>query len=318
VSVLVVVEHDRGNLSPASLEALTAARTLGSEVHALTLGAAADGTAPALAAHGAAVVHQVHHDLLADYGPEAWGESVAQAVRALSPDAVVACGTDRGNEVMAQVAARLDLPFVANATEITPGDPWSIVRVRWGGSLLERCTLTAATKLVSVAHHSVEASEAPAAGATQPLSVELDPSLARTVVAERVERAAGVTLATAPLVVGGGRGVGSAEAFAPLQELASELGGVVGCSRAVTNNGWRNHTDQVGQTGTRIAPDLYIACGISGAIQHWVGAMASKKILAINTDKDANMVSKADYAVIGDLHKVVPAITAEIRRRRGA
>ena len=207
MSVLVVVEHDRGNLSPASLEALTAARTLGSEVHALTLGAAADGTAPALAAHGAAVVHQVHHDLLADYGPEAWGESVAQAVRALSPDAVVACGTDRGNEVMAQVAARLDLPFVANATEITPGDPWSIVRVRWGGSLLERCTLTAATKLVSVAHHSVEASEAPAAGATQPLSVELDPSLARTVVAERVERAAGVTLATAPLVVGGGRGV---------------------------------------------------------------------------------------------------------------
>ena len=171
---------------------------------------------------------------------------------------------------------------------------------------------------MSVAHHSVEASEAPAAGATQPLSVELDPSLARTVVAERVERAAGVTLATAPLVVGGGRGVGSAEAFAPLQELASELGGVVGCSRAVTNNGWRNHTDQVGQTGTRIAPDLYIACGISGAIQHWVGAMASKKILAINTDKDANMVSKADYAVIGDLHKVVPAITAEIRRRRGA
>lgn len=318
MSVLVVVEHDRGNLSPASLEALTAARTLGSEVHALTLGAAADGAAPVLAAHGAAVVHQVHHDLLADYGPEAWGESVAQAVRALSPDAVVACGTDRGNEVMAQVAARLDLPFVANATEITPGDPWSIVRVRWGGSLLERCTLTAATKLVSVAHHSVEASEAPAAGATQPLSVELDPSLARTVVAERVERAAGVTLATAPLVVGGGRGVGSAEAFAPLQELASELGGVVGCSRAVTNNGWRNHTDQVGQTGTRIAPDLYIACGISGAIQHWVGAMASKKILAINTDKDANMVSKADYAVIGDLHKVVPAITAEIRRRRGA
>ena len=137
-------------------------------------------------------------------------------------------------------------------------------------------------------------------------------------VVERVERAAGVTLATAALVVGGGRGVGSAEGFTPLEELASALGGVVGCSRAVTNNGWRNHTDQVGQTGTRIAPDLYIACGISGAIQHWVGAMASKTILAINTDKDANMVTKADVAVIGDLHQVVPAITAEVRRRRGA
>ncbi|MEY2553922.1 MAG: electron transfer flavoprotein alpha subunit, partial [Ilumatobacteraceae bacterium] len=128
----------------------------------------------------------------------------------------------------------------------------------------------------------------------------------------------GVTLATAPVVVSGGRGVGSADGFAPLLELAAQLGGVVGCSRAVTNLGWRNHTDQVGQTGTRIAPDIYIACGISGAIQHWVGAMASKKILAINTDPEANMVTKADYAVIGDLHQVVPAITAEVRRRRAA
>ena len=134
---------------------------------------------------------------------------------------------------------------------------------------------------------------------------------------DRVERVAGVTLATAPVVVGGGRGVGSADGFAPLEELAALLGGVVGCSRAVTNNGWRNHTDQVGQTGTRIAPELYFACGISGAIQHWVGAMASKRILAINIDPEANMVTKADYAVIGDLHQVVPAISAEIRRRRG-
>ena len=287
-------------------------------MHALTLGAAADALAPTLAAFGAAAIHQVHHDLLADYGPEAWGESVAQAVRALSPDAVLACGTDRGNEVLAQAAARLDLPFVANCNEVTPGDPWTIVRVRWGGSLLEQCTLAAGTKVVSITHHSVEATESAAAGAVASLSVDLDPSLARTVVAERVERAAGVTLATSPLVVGGGRGVGSAEAFAPVEELASALGGVVGCSRAVTNNGWRNHPDQVGQTGTRIAPDLYMACGISGAIQHWVGAMASKKILAINTDAEANMVTKADYAVIGDLHKVVPAITEEVRRRKGA
>ena len=146
----------------------------------------------------------------------------------------------------------------------------------------------------------------------------LDPAWAVSVVAARVEREAGVTLATAAVVVGGGRGVGSAEGFAPLEELAAALGGVVGCSRAVTNNGWRNHTDQVGQTGTRIGADLYLACGISGAIQHWVGAMASKAILAVNTDPNANMVTKADYAVIGDLHAVVPAITAEIRRRRSA
>ena len=133
---------------------------------------------------------------------------------------------------------------------------------------------------------------------------------------DRVVLSRGITLATAPVVVGGGRGVGSAEAFAPLEELAAELGGVVGCSRAVTNNGWRPHSDQVGQTGTRIAPQVYIASGISGAIQHWVGAMASKHILAINTDREANIVIRADWAVIGDLHKVIPAITEEVRRRR--
>jgi len=317
VTVLVVVEHDRGALSAATLEALAAARTIDPQVEALVLGSLADGATDELAAHGAAVVHQVYSELLTDYGPELWGEAVTQMVRGLQPDVVLACGTDRGNEVMAQAAARLDLPMVANCVQIDPSS-WAITRVRWGGSLLEECTLSAATKLITVSHHAFEATPAPAAGEISLVNLmDLDPVLARTVVSERVERAAGVTLATAPLVVGGGRAVGSAEAFAPLEELAARLSGVVGCSRAVTNNGWRNHTDQVGQTGTRIAPDLYIACGISGAIQHWVGAMASKKILAINTDPEANMVAKADYAVIGDLHKVVPAITAEIIRRRG-
>ena len=316
MTVLVVIEHDRGTLAPASLEALAAALSLDPHVEALTIGAAADALAPELALHGAAVVHQVHADVLSDYGPEAWGEVVAQAVRVLQPAVVLACGTDRGNEVMAQAAARLDLPMVANCVEIDVST-WTITRLRWGGSLLEQCTLSAATKLVTFAHHRHETSPSVAAGTVVALMVELDPSLSRSVVTERVERTAGVTLATAPLVVGGGRAVGSAEGFAPLEALAARLGGVVGCSRAVTNNGWRNHTDQVGQTGTRIAPDLYIACGISGAIQHWVGAMASKQILAINTDPAANMVTKADYAVIGDLHTVVPAITAEIIRRSG-
>ena len=311
--ILVVVEHDRGTMSPASWEALAAARKLG-ETHALTIGAAADGLVDQIGAFGATTVHQVHDDLLGDYGPEAWGEVVAQSVIVLNPTMVLATGTDRGNEVMAHAAARLDLPMVANVVEFGDGD---LVRVRWGGSLLERCTLEAPTHLITIAHHAFAAEESPVQAAATPLAVRLDPILGRTVVRDRVERAAGVTLATAPVVVSGGRGVGSVEGFAPLQELAAALAGVVGCSRAVTNLGWRNHTDQVGQTGTRIAPDIYIACGISGAIQHWVGAMASKKILAINTDPEANMVTKADYAVIGDLHHVVPAITAEIRRRRG-
>ena len=311
--ILVVVEHDRGTMSPATWEALAAARRLG-EVHALTIGEAADGLVDQIGNFGATVVHQVHDEVLGDYAPEAWGAVVAQAVTTLDPAIVLATGTDRGNEVMAHAAARLDLPMVANVVEFADDE---LIRVRWGGSLLERCRLEAPVQLLTVAHHAFAAEESPVAATASPLAVALDPVLSRTIVRDRVERAAGVTLATAPVVVSGGRGVGSAEGFAPLQELAAELGGVVGCSRAVTNNGWRNHTDQVGQTGTRIAPDIYIACGISGAIQHWVGAMASKKILAINIDPGANMVTKADYAVIGDLHQVVPAITAEVRRRRG-
>lgn len=318
-AVLVLVEHDRGTLAPATLEALTAARTLGGPVEALSLGASADGLAAVLGAHGAEIVHQVHHDLLDDYGPEAWGAALAGAVGVLDPAAVIACGTDRGNEVLAQAAARLDVPFVANCIELrATGDPDRIemTRVRWGGSLLEEASLVASVKVLSVAPHSTGATPSAAAATPATLTVEIDPVLARSTVRARVEREAGVTLSTAPVVVGGGRGVGSADGFGTLQELADELGGVVGCSRAVTNNGWRNHTDQVGQTGTRIAPDVYLACGISGAIQHWVGAMASKNIIAINTDPQANMVTRAGYAVIGDLHQVVPAVTAEIRRRR--
>jgi electron transfer flavoprotein alpha subunit len=316
--LLVVLEHDRGTIADATYEGLTAGRALaaklGVPMHAASLGV--DLSADA-GEYGAVTTHVVSHDLLADYGPEAWGEAVSQLIDATGATAVLACGTDRGNEVLAQVAARRDLPMVANCTDITPGEQWTLTRTRWGGSLLEDATLTASIKLVTFAHHAIDAQPAPGATVTETFAPTLDASLARTIVRDRVVRSAGVTLSTSRVVVGGGRGVGSSEAFGPLEELAAELNGVVGCSRAVTNLGWRNHTDQVGQTGTRIAPDIYIACGISGAIQHWVGAMASKNILAINTDPEANMVSKAGYAVIGDLHQIVPAITAELRRRRG-
>ncbi len=330
--LLVVLEHDRGTLGEPAREALTFGRTLaakmGVEMHGAVIGASAAGPGPAVeeaGAHGAARLYTVEHDVLSDFGPEAWGESIAQLVSVLGPRAVLACGSERGNEVMAQAAARLDQPFVANCTDVTPpaheGGQWSMTRIQWGGSLLEDATVAAAgTALLTCGLHTVASAPvepAPAAPPdTQAVAVELDASLARTVVKDRVVLEAGVTLPTAPVVVGGGRGVGSAEGFAPLEELAELLGGRVGCSRAVTNNGWRPHSDQVGQTGTRIAPEIYIASGISGAIQHWVGAMGSKHILAVNIDPEANMVVKADWAVIGDLHQVIPAMNAEIRRRQ--
>ncbi len=314
-AVLVLVEHDRGEMVEASHEALTFARDLaaqsGAAVEAVLVGAGAGSLAAECGEFGATACHVVDHPLLADYGPDAWATAVLAAIEAVEPAAVVACGTDRGNEVLAHVAAELELPFVANCLTVKVAEDWEMTRVQWGGSLNEEARLTSRLPIVSVAHHGVEATRVPTptAPTSSPVPVDLDESVVTTMIVDRSIESDGITLATAPVVVGGGRGVGSAEGFEVLEALAQRLGGVVGCSRAVTNNGWRPHSDQVGQTGTRIAPQLYIACGISGAIQHWVGAKAAKKILAINTDPDANMVVKADYAVIGDLFEVLPAIT---------
>lgn len=302
--ILVFLEHDDGLVTETSLQAITMASAIG-EVDPVSVGVSGVGG------------WQIEHPMLTDYAPAAIAESLAQLVGAEMPAAVLAAGTERGNEVMAHLAALLDLPLAANVTRVVPGgDDWKLTRVRWGGSLLEESTLTAFVKLATVALHSIEAAPVEAPSPVTVFTPELTDAHFMTRVTERVTLTEGITLTTAPVVVSGGRGVGSPEGFAVLEELASLIGGAVGCSRVVTNSGWRPHSDQVGQTGTRVAPNLYIACGISGAIQHWVGMMASKNVLAINTDADAPMVTKADYAVIGDLHPILNAIVAEVQRRK--
>ena len=257
-------------------------------------------------------VHAFSVDAGEAYAPGAWAAAIVQLIERHSPDAVVAAASDRGQETMAHTAARLDLPLAANCVSAEPGEPWRVVRQRWGGSLLEEATLSGPVKLLTVAQHVVDAAE--------PVSVEpFTPELSESDLAVRVVRReepppGTVSLTDARVVVGGGRGVGSAEGFGLLEELAALLGGAVGGSRVVTNLGWRAHADQVGQTGARIAPDLYIACGISGAIQHIVGCKGAKKILAINKDPHAPMLARSDYAVVGDLHEVVAAVIAELRR----
>lgn len=317
--VLVLIDHDRGTVDEASLQALTFARETvpGAPVAAIIIGG---DSAPALA--GADAIWHIRHAELSDYAPEAWGDALRQLAAEVQPQAIVATGTERGNEVLAHVAAIADEPFAANVVHATApdegsGSPWQIRRTRWGGSLLEDATMTAELPIMSSALHAYEAAtvDGPEPPVTE-FAPELGPQAARTRIVDRVQVAEGITLTTAPVVVSGGRGVGSGEGFAAIEELAELLGAAVGCSRVVTNQGWRPHADQVGQTGKRVAPDLYIACGISGAIQHWVGMQAAKHVLAINTDPDAPMVTKADYAAIGDLHEIVPAIVAELRRRR--
>jgi len=300
--ILSLVDDD-----PVSLEALTFASRLG-DVEALVFGDAdVDGYV--------ARARRVVHDRLGEYAPEAW----AQAIIELEPDVVVAPGTDRGHEVLAHAAARLGVPLAANVVEAeVDGDALQLTRQRWGGSLLEEARLTGTPKLLTVALHAVEAEPAGVTTAVEEFTPTLGDEHFLVRVTRREEPSSGtVRLDTAKVVVGGGRGVGSKEGFELLEELASLLGGAVGGSRVVTNLGWRPHSDQVGQTGARIAPDLYIACGVSGAIQHIVGCKGAKRILVINKDQSAPIVARADWAVIGDLHEIVPAIVAELRKNGG-
>jgi electron transfer flavoprotein alpha subunit len=249
------------------------------------------------------------------YTPAAWAQALVELAQQRSASAVVAPGTDRGNEVLAHIAAKLDQPMSANCVSVMPGEPATVVRMRWGGSLLEEARVHGAPLLLSVAPHAVAAA-AVADVEVVPVSGSEADRVVR--VSETVPAStAGVSLADADVVVSGGRGVGSAEGFSVIEELAALLGGAVGCSRAVTSAGWRPHSDQVGQTGTKISPEIYIACGISGATQHMAGCKGAKRLLAINPDGEASIFASADYAVIGDLHAVVPAISAEIRKVRG-
>jgi electron transfer flavoprotein alpha subunit len=316
MTVLVVVEHQDGHPDELSLQALALARGLAPEgpLEALLIGPGAADAASELGAHGVTTAHVAEDARLAAYAPAAWARCVTQAADGAT--AVVAAGSNRGNEVLAHVGARLDLPFAANCTKAA--EDGTVTRVRWGGSLLEEARLHGSPLLLSCAPHAVQpATVNGEAVEVKPLEPELSESDLIVHVEERVQaETKGISLAEAKVVISGGRGVGSADGFAILEELAGLLDAAVGCSRVVTMAGWRPHTDQVGQTGTKVSPDLYIACGISGATQHIAGCKGAKKILAINSDAEAPILNNADYAVIGDLTEIVPAITAELKRER--
>jgi len=316
--ILVLIEHDAGEVESTSLQALTFARGLGEPLRGVAFG---DGGVQALeAAGGYGIEAGTHVRAEESHAAGAWAHALADLAASTSSAAVVAAGTDRGHEILAHVGARASAPFVANCIAAErDGDAWNLARQRWGGSLLEDARVGGPLTLLTVALHAVAADAAPDAGAVGVDEIEPpfseDDQRVRKTAFEAMDTGT-VSLGDARLVVGGGRGVGSAEGFGDLDALATTLGGTVGVSRAVTSAGWRPHAEQIGQTGERIAPDLYIACGISGASQHMVGCRGAKKLLVINTDPDAPILARADYAVVGDLHQVVPAITAELARRR--
>jgi electron transfer flavoprotein alpha subunit len=304
-----------------SLQALTFARSVAEQgdgrLVALVFGEPDPEVVPRLAAHGVTDLFVVDDDRVVEFAALAWAQALRQSADDLQAVAVVAPGSDRGHDALAHTAALTDLPMAAGCLRATVGsDGVELTRIRWAGSLLEEARLSAPCALLAVAPQLVPATEVttPATVDVHHLRPEFAPAdFAGQVVSTVAREAGSVSLSDARVVVGGGRGVGGAEEFAILEELAALLGGTVGGSRVVTSLGWRPHRDQVGQTGTRIAPELYVACGISGAIQHMAGCKSAKHLLAINTDAEAPIMRSADYAVIGDLHEVLPAVVEAIR-----
>ncbi len=318
--ILVLIDQDRGELDQLSLRALTAARKLGQDVEAVVIGKEGAALAGIVGEYGAKVLHVASHASITDYTPMASGRALKDLVEKLKPKAVLAAGSPRGNEQLAHLAAFLDLPMAAECSEITLGSPHHVLRARWAGNLIESANVHAELLIATILAFSIEPESANGGAATLN---EFEPSLQPQDYAVKVlsrdagESKGGVTLTDAKAIVSGGRGVGGPEGFGQIEELASLLGGTVGCSRVVTSSGWRPHAEQVGQTGTKVAPDLYIAAGISGAMQHIAGMKNSKTIVVINTDPEAPILGYADYAIIGDLHQVIPALTSAIRQAKG-
>ena len=324
--ILTLVETDADGATLTSREALTFARELATQAsdpafEAIIIGPLTDDVRDAvvreLGAQGVTRIQHADGNGLEAYGAAAWAAAIVQA--APSNGVVLASGTPRGNEIMAHVSVRLDAVMAANVVGVDGTDPLMVSRQVLGGSALEQMRLAGDVAVVSVAGHATE--PAPAAESSQPDLVSLTVSIderdlvGRVLRTEETEGDDTSALTSARVVVGAGRGAGSAEGFADLLELVDLTDGALGVSRVVTSLGWRPHHEQVGQTGSRIAPDVYIACGISGAIQHLAGCQSAKTIVAINSDEDAPMVTRADYAIVGDLHEIVPAVNEEIRRR---
>jgi len=323
--IIVWIEHQKGKIADAVWEALTMGRRLAEQMGQPLAALLADvpeasGLADQLKEYGVSRVWLTGDERLARWAPQAQAKVLAQLIEQQQPQVVLAAATDRGNELLAHLAARLQLGLATNCTAAHSGDDgFTVTRLRWGGSLLEEARLLSEPKLLTVALHVNAAEPQPSE------SIQIEPFAAQLeerdflVQMSQMEPSAheGVSLTEAQVVVGGGRGVGSAEGFQSLEELARLLGGAVGGSRVATNNGWRPHADQIGQTGAQIAPELYIACGISGAIQHIVGCKGAKKILVINKDPEAPFFARADYGVVGDLHEIVPALVEAIKRERG-
>ena len=322
-NILVYAESRGPDLRKVALEAVTAARALadalgGSEVHALLAGPPGiGGKAEQLGKHGADVVLVCEHQGFAKYAREALAATLAEKGKGYR--AVVLPFSANGRDLGPRVAARLDAPIASDVISFTAaGDTITAKHPGYANKVIVTLELKGAPAVISVRPSAFTPRENAKPGRSETIQPAADPSAERVTVKEVIEGAKGkLDLGEAPVIVSGGRGLKAPENFKLVEDLAAAFGNAaVGATRAVTDEGWRPHSDQIGQTGRQVSPQLYVAVGISGAIQHLAGMRTSKTIVAINKDAEAPIFKVADYGIVGDVLEVVPALTAAVREAK--
>ncbi|MFD5143515.1 electron transfer flavoprotein subunit alpha/FixB family protein [Streptomyces sp. NPDC058401] len=317
--VLVYVDHVDGAVRKPTLELLTLARRIGEPV-AVALGAGAEATAAVLAEHGAVKVLTADAPEFSDYLVVPKVDALQAAYDAVSPAAVLLPSSAENKEIGARLAVRIGSGIITDATDLEAGDEGPVAtQAAFAASFSVKARVSKGTPVITVKPNSAPVEAAPAAGTVEALAVTFGALATGTKVTSRTPRESTgrPELTEAAIVVSGGRGVNGAENFHIIEALADSLGAAVGASRAAVDAGWYPHSNQVGQTGKSVSPQLYIASGISGAIQHRAGMQTSKTIVAINKDAEAPIFDLVDYGVVGDLFAVVPQLTDEIKARKG-
>jgi electron transfer flavoprotein alpha subunit len=326
-TVLAFAESRAGELRKVAFEAVTAARQFAgsagqAEVHAVLIGPTGIAQqAQALGRHGADVVYVVEHPALEHYSPEVYTATIAQRLKSGEYRAAFFTASAEGRDLAPRVAARLGVSLASDVTAFEPqGDAVIAQHPAFTGKVTVTLRLTSTPALLSLRPGFVTPSEQPRSARVETLAPAIEPGTARVTVTDLSQRSTTkLDLGEASIIVSGGRGLRAAENFKLVEDLAAAIGNAaVGATRAVTDDGWRPPTDQIGQTGRLVSPDLYIAVGISGAIQHLAGMRTAKTIVAINKDKDAPIFKVADYGIVGDLFEILPRLTAEVKKARSS
>ena len=317
-------ESRHGSLRRVALEAITAARTAadasGGQVHAMVAGGAGVGAlAPKLAAHGADVVLVLEHAAFGHYNPEALAATIASRLSSEAYRAAFFSASVQGRDLAPRVAAKCRVPLAGDVTDYAIGETDVVARhPGYTGKVVQSFSLAASPAVVSLRPGAVLPVENGRAGKVETIVSTVDPMAVRVRVSETVQgTGAKLDLGEAPVIVSGGRGLMEAANFRLVEDLAAAFGNAaVGATRAVTDDGWRPHSDQIGQTGRLVSPELYVACGISGAIQHLAGMRTARTIVAINKDREAPIFKVADYGIVGDVLEILPALTAAVKEAK--